>query len=947
MLTISKPLSASQLRTYHAEEFANAAANYYTANDRIVGQWHGRLANEWGLTGAVHEEHIDRLAEGRHPRNNEQLVRHRLPAGAIAEGQSTTAEHRAGWDATFSAPKSVSITALVGGDERVIEAHRASVDVALDEIERYVQARIGGNRLPETTGKWIAARFEHDSARPVDGYAAPQLHTHVVIFNLTKRADGEPRALQPRELYRSQQYATAIYRSELAARLQELGYEIERGSNGQPEIRGYSAAYLEASSPRRQEIKVQLDQDQQSGATAARIAAHRTRAPKLDLPASHVRRQHQQLARAHGDQPREVVRAARQRGHVHHQQDARALAATGMTYATERNFERDAVADERAILRDALARGLGDVRLPDVQRELDRRTAAAQLLVRAQSPHRPSRSFTTAQMLALERETIETMLQGQGAHPPMATRQPQEIATAYAHLNADQRAALMHVLSNRDRVHALEGVAGAGKTTTLTAVREELERDGYRVHGLAPTSRAAAKLGESGIVSMTLQRHLMDASQPLSSGQSERDQPNLYVLDESSLASTRQMYAFLQRLRPTDRVLLVGDVRQHHAVEAGRPYQQLQEAGLATARLDTIVRQKDPQLKEAVEHLSTGGIHTAVAALTAQQRVQELPDREARLAAVAREFMKEPANTLVVSPDNASRQDLNRAIHVLMQRSGQVDTTDHRLRVLVPRQDVTGADRQWAARYAPGDIVRYPGPSTALRIRPGEYARVVHVDSARNQVTVSRADGDLLTYSPRRLSGIALYREEQRAFAIGDRVQFTAPSRVHRVANRELGTIDAIDDKQNLTVRLDSGRTIRFNIAANPHLDHGYAVTSHSSQGQTTDRVLVHVDTQLSEELVNRRFAYVSLSRSRHDAQVFTNDATQLARALDRDPLRPTALEHVSAQSIGSNIASFANPRLEPGAKSQQEPSANSQQERTRSPAMETGVANSQGLSRD
>jgi hypothetical protein len=84
MLTISKPLSASQLRTYHAEEFTNAAANYYTAKDRIVGQWHGRLAAEWGLAGPVREEQIDRLAEGRHPRSNDQLVRHRMPAVANA-----------------------------------------------------------------------------------------------------------------------------------------------------------------------------------------------------------------------------------------------------------------------------------------------------------------------------------------------------------------------------------------------------------------------------------------------------------------------------------------------------------------------------------------------------------------------------------------------------------------------------------------------------------------------------------------------------------------------------------------------------------------------------------------------------------------------------------------------------------------------------------------------
>ena len=150
--------------------------------------------------------------------------------------RATTMEHRAGWDATFSPPKSVSLTALVGSDERVRAAHRESVRVALKELEPYTQARLGGNRRPETTGNAVTALFEHDSARPVNGYAAPQLHTHAVIFNLTETADGTVRPLQPRELYRSQQFATAVYRSELAARLTALGYEIERGRSGQPEI---------------------------------------------------------------------------------------------------------------------------------------------------------------------------------------------------------------------------------------------------------------------------------------------------------------------------------------------------------------------------------------------------------------------------------------------------------------------------------------------------------------------------------------------------------------------------------------------------------------------------------------------------------------------------------------------------------------------------------------
>jgi conjugative relaxase-like TrwC/TraI family protein len=165
----------------------------------IRGVWHGQLAERWGLAGNVREDQFERLAEGQHPITGEQLVRHQTARETKnARGDIvTTMEHRAGWDATFSAPKSVSLTALVGGDERVREAHRGSVRVALKELEPHVQARLGGNRRPETTGNAIAALFKHDSARPVDGYAAPQLHTHAVIFNLTETADGSVWATDP------------------------------------------------------------------------------------------------------------------------------------------------------------------------------------------------------------------------------------------------------------------------------------------------------------------------------------------------------------------------------------------------------------------------------------------------------------------------------------------------------------------------------------------------------------------------------------------------------------------------------------------------------------------------------------------------------------------------------------------------------------------------------
>jgi conjugative relaxase-like TrwC/TraI family protein len=893
MLTISKPLSARQAQTYHREEFENARENYYTEGERIRGEWHGKLADEWGLRGEVQQLHFDRLSEGQHPFTGEQLVRHQAAREYTNEKGEVvrTMEHRAGWDATLSAPKSVSLTALVGGDERVREAHRESVRAALDEMERYVQARIGGNHPPETTGKWVAAKFEHDSARPVDGYAAPQLHTHVVFFNLTETESGDVRAVQPQELYRTQQYATAVYRSELAHRLHRLGYEIERGKSNQPEIKGYSQEYLEASSPRRQQIKEHLEQQGLSGAGAAQIAAHQTREKKQG-PLTHdeMHAKHKDLAKAYGNQPDRVVQEAKERTRqIEHDQDrSQHMAHTAVTFSRDRNLEREAVADERSLLRDALKRSMGEASFAELRTEFEKRVRQGEFIEVERKIGTPGRAYTTGEMIGQERDTINAMRTGQNQHPELAsfgTRR--EIEREHAHLSQSQLAAVEQVLASRDQVTALEGVAGAGKTTSLAAVREAAEREGFQVRGLAPTSRAAQKLQEAGIESGTLQRHLAGAAtDAISEGR------RLYVLDESSLASTKQMNEFLRRLRDNDRVLLVGDVRQHQAVEAGRPYQQLQEAGIQTARLDEIVRQKDPALKEAVEQLAHGRTREAFRKLDEQGRVHEIVGREERMREIASQYLRRPDTTLVVSPDNRSRMELNDTIHRAMQSRALIDEKDHGVRVLVPRQEITGADRQWAGRYEAGDVIRYAKGSEAVGIRPHDYATVREVHTKQNALTVERLNGERTSYDPRRLYGITLYRETERTFSQGDRVQFTAPFPERHVANRELGTIKRLESNGKMAIRLDSGREIAFNVRENPHFDHGYAVTSHSSQGQTADRVLIHVDTERGgEHLINSRLAYVAVSRGRYDAQIYTNDKADLARGLDREFSKQAAIE--------------------------------------------------------
>src|ERR1700759_1223704 len=315
MLTISKPLSAGQAQSYHQKEFTSKEQNYWSQRGVTVGEWQGRLAAQLGLAGAVSAEDFGRLSQGQHPDTGEQLIRQRASYEyQDSDGKAVkTMEHRAGWDATFSAPKSVSLTALVGGDDRVREAHRESLTTALEQLEYYTQPRIGGNHPPETTDKFIAAKFEHDTARPVDGYVAPQLHTHAVIFNLTERENGQARAIQPQSLFVSQQFATAVYQSELMFQLKDLGYEITVGRSGAPEIKGYTQEYLDASSPRSQQIREYLERTGRNGREAAEIAAHSTRDRKEIHSPGEVMAAHRKLSTEFGNQAEAVVRAAMDR----------------------------------------------------------------------------------------------------------------------------------------------------------------------------------------------------------------------------------------------------------------------------------------------------------------------------------------------------------------------------------------------------------------------------------------------------------------------------------------------------------------------------------------------------------------------------------------------------------------------------------------------------------
>ena len=373
------------------------------------------------------------------------------------------------------------------------------------------------------------------------------------------------------------------------------------------------------------------------------------------------------------------------------------------------------------------------------------------------------------------------------------------------------------------------------------------------------------------------------------------------MLDESSLASTRQIRSFLSRLTPEDRLLVIGDTRQHQGVEAGRPFQQMQEAGMQTSQLDKIMRQKEPELLKAVQHLANNETSRGIQMLAEQGRVTEIKNAGARIAAIAKDYVAQPGSTLIISPDNRSRQQINEAVRAELKRVGGLDSDGQIFRTLTHRSDMTGADRAWAARYNVDDVLQYTTGSKSEGIERGSFAIVRNIDARRNALTVDLDDGTSVSYDPRRLRGVNVFREVQREFAKGDRIQFTAPNRDLGIANRDLGTLVS-REAGKLTLLMDgkAARVVQFDPGTFRQFDHGYAVTSHSSQGLTASRVLVNIDTESSSNLINDRLAYVAISRASYDARIFTNEAGTLGERLASNVSKTTAFNPNTAAEISA-----------------------------------------------
>jgi conjugative relaxase-like TrwC/TraI family protein len=882
MLVMSKgALSVGQAETYYQEKYSHD--DYYSEAQSVPGQWFGRAAEALGLEGEVREEQFHALLRGVDPRTGAVLV---TPAAGRTE-------RRAGWDATFNAPKSVSIQALVGADQRLTRAHRLAVERTLAELELFAQARQHRGQEWVTTANIAATRFDHIAARPSENGTGPDphLHTHVVIVNMTIRPDRQWRSLDPIEIYRSQSFATAVYRSELAREVEHLGYRVEiTGRDGRWELEGYNREQIMAFSQRRQDIEQRLEREGLSGAAAAQIAAHQSRLAKQHQSEAELRLKWQSRALGYGIEIEQIQRQAHQRGP--RELAPYEAAEQALTFSVEHNTEREAVIDRRALEGEALRQAMGRADLDAIRNETRDWQHRHDLIPLEIGVSSPQGAYTTPAMIALERDNVRLMLDGQRQAAPIATREQVRAWGQARGLFPDQIAAAELTLASADWLSAIEGRAGAAKTTTVGAIRELAEQQGYAVQGFAPTTRAVKALSDASVRAQTL-------AAMLEAPVRDSSHRHLWIIDESSLLSTRQMNRLLHRAKEAEveRIVFVGDLRQHHAIEAGRPIFQMEQAGMRVAQLEVIRRQRDPMLREAVRLSSEGQIDKALGILEEQNRVREIPGIDERYRTISNEYVQaieRDERVLVVSPGNDERRRLNAEIRSALIERGHI-ARDSALQTIFVAQNLTRAQRSLAHGYEIGDVLRFTRGSDALGFEKGSYARVLAVDSARNRLVVSKDDGTTIRYSPSRLQGVEVFREEERELAQGDRIQFRAPQHELGLANGEFAIIAAMDSDR-ISLRFDNGRELSASRDQLHHVDHGYASTSHSSQGATVDRVIVNIDISRPIELVNSKQFYVSISRARHHISLYTDDRELLRAAVSRNREKSIALEHLQQE---------------------------------------------------
>lgn len=876
------------------------AAEYY-GGERIPSEWTGKGAAIAGLEGRVNRADLTAVLSGKitDASGERQLGR------KIADG----AEHRAGYDFTISAPKSISIEALVHGNRVALEAHRTAAATALRYLETYAETRVA--RQTVRTGNLAVATYEHVSSRAGD----PQLHTHALVANVTYH-QGKAYSLESRSLFERYRAADGVYHQELSRHLRRAGFAVRHDKDGHIELAGYRRDDLRDFSTRSTEIEAALAKRgltrETASATSRETAALDTRSVKVlpETREAHLERWTAQ-AEALGIEasvrdPAIAREARRSEGWT-----AAVIAGEAVQQATRHLTATEAVFRERDLHMQAARFAAGRCDWSAIEAALADAEAKG-ALIREPGPTASAERLTTRAMVESERISADALERGRGDHRAVMTgREFTRALARFEHdkgfkLTDEQRQAAGVILTGSDRFQGVQGLAGTGKTTLLDFVRSAAEAQGWRVTGHSNGAEQAATMQrESGIRSTTTAAHLLQeqAAATERGRASPNDEHELRIMDETSQSGQAQFNRVIEStVHAGARTVFLGDVRQHQSVEAGRAFERAQRhMPTATLGAASIRRQRTEHMKgtvgsilagkhgEAVKKLPAVEVRTAQTALpdTAtrdDKRAAARADNAAVIQRLAKDYAglspEQRGKTLVLTSTNADRVALNSAIRAELRQRGvlgagvQVETL--RKAALSPEE------LKRSESFVPGQIVEVQADYRRAELARGSRWEVAEVRGDR--LTLRNEGGRVATIDPATVR-VRVYDKDTRELAAGDRVRWTENHRAQRADHPEevglkvrngAGAIVEKVSAERITLRCADGERIELDPREGQKLSHDYASTSYSAQGRTVDQVLIHHNTEAGAH--GQREAYVDITRARDHAVLYTQDIDKAAR---------------------------------------------------------------------
>lgn len=853
--------------------------DYYTKGGNEPSEWGGQLAGELGLERKVDASTFADLLAGRVA--GQQLGRRR------ANGEI---QHHPGWDFAVNAPKSVSIMALVAGDERIITAHERAVTVALTYLEEHaaLRRRENGEILHETTGRLLFARFTEHASRELD----PHLHTHVVVLNMTNHEPGGPMAsLETRAMFAEQMVAGQVYRNELARDLREQGFEIEFDPRrGLFEIAGVPKDFIRETSQRAQQIEAHASEHGLAGQAARRASFYETRGAKPKTGLDDLKGQWTERGRPYAQHLSLVRSQAAEREGQGLETDPAAHRRAAL-FGIREAETREAVSNLGSLYRHALASHVGEVRLADVRPLIGEHEARRKLLA-AREPtgdRTLTRGRTTRRSARLEQTLSRELALALDDARPVASADRLLARLETAGLNPAQEQALVMLATSRDRVTGLHGVAGAGKSTLMRTLAEAAE-PGTRFLALAPTSSAAANLGDGARVEARTVASL------LAGGGKDVTDAHVLLVDEAGQLGNRQAQRLLQISRETGaRLILLGDNRQTGAIEQGKPFWLLQRLGLSTAELTESMRQETRKMKAAVADARAGDyagslekLDKVVSGASAERLARGLVEEWTRLAPETR------ATTNILVLENETRLLVNARIRETLKSECAIAAEDTRLQILTPA-GMSAQEKHFARFYSGGQVVTFArdlgGPGIA---RDTEYRVVGLVRAANGRQLVRLVDenGRVIRWDPRlgQARHVNVFNREERDLAEGDRIQWRLVNKELELKNAERGTVEKFEGSL-VTIRWDRAERVQtIDLAEHKTWDHGYAETVYSAQSKTYARV--YVLAPVNSALVNGQNYYTAITRARLGVKLWTENEKKLVERLEaRSGEKTSALE--------------------------------------------------------